>query len=86
VNVSPPLNQPFDGIRVDPVNPKLIYAGSDTGVWRSTDAAAAWVYDGPQVGLPNTSGCDIKINARGSQDSRTLIQFPLECAHIPGVV
>src|SRR5262249_49903704 len=42
VNVSPPLNQPFDVIRVDPSNPKLIYAGSDTGLWHSVDCAATW--------------------------------------------
>lgn len=61
-NVSPPLNQPFKVIRVDPTNPKLIYAGSDTGLWRSTDSAATWVHDGPQAGLPNASIYDIKIN------------------------
>ncbi|HJZ96315.1 MAG TPA: hypothetical protein VKE70_07395, partial [Candidatus Solibacter sp.] len=47
VNVSPPLNEPFNVIRVDPGNPKRIYAGSDTGLWRSTDGAATWVHDGP---------------------------------------
>jgi uncharacterized protein (TIGR03437 family) len=61
-NVSPPLNEPFNVIRVDPANPRLIYAGSDTGLWRSTDAAATWVHDSPQSGLPNAPIYDIKIN------------------------
>jgi uncharacterized protein (TIGR03437 family) len=62
VNVSPALNQPFNVIRVDPTNSRLIYAGSDTGLWHSTDGAVTWVHDGPQVGLPNASVYDIKIN------------------------
>jgi len=62
LNVSPPLNQPFNVIRVDPTNSNLIYAGSDTGLWHSSDGAATWVHDGPQVGLPNASVYDIKIN------------------------
>jgi hypothetical protein len=62
MNVSPPLNQPFNVIRVDPTNSRLIYAGSDTGPWHSTDGAATWVHDGPQVGLPNAPVYDIKIN------------------------
>jgi len=63
VDVSPPVNQPFDVIRVHPTNSKLIYAGSDTGLWRSTDGAATWVHDGPQAGLPNAAIFDLKINA-----------------------
>jgi uncharacterized protein (TIGR03437 family) len=62
VNVSPPLNQPFNVIRVDPKNPKLIYAGSDMGLWRSTDGATTWVHDGLQAGLPNAAIYDIQIN------------------------
>jgi uncharacterized protein (TIGR03437 family) len=62
VNVSPQLNQPFNVIRVDPRNPKLIYAGSDTGLWHSTDGAASWVHDGPEYGIPNVQIYDIKIN------------------------
>jgi uncharacterized protein (TIGR03437 family) len=65
VNASPPLNEPFNVIRVDPSNPKRIYAGSDTGLWRSTDGAATWVHDGPQAGLPNAAAIfDIKINPK----------------------
>jgi hypothetical protein len=56
------LNQPFNVIRVDPRNPKLIYAGSDTGLWHSTDGAASWVHDGPEYGIPNVQIYDIKIN------------------------
>jgi uncharacterized protein (TIGR03437 family) len=63
VDVSPPVNQPFNVIRVHPTNSKLVYAGSDTGLWRSTDGAATWVHDGPQSGLTNAAIFDLKINA-----------------------
>jgi uncharacterized protein (TIGR03437 family) len=63
VNVSPPLNQPFNVLRVDPSNPKLIYAGSDTGLWKSTDAASTWVHIGVESGIPNGATVhDIQIN------------------------
>jgi uncharacterized protein (TIGR03437 family) len=59
------LNEPFNVIRVDPGNPTRIYAGSDTGLWRSTDGAATWVHDGPQTGLPNAAPIyDIQINPK----------------------
>jgi len=63
VNVSPPLNEPFNVIRVNPSNPKIIYAGSDTGLWRSTDGAATWIHDGPPAGIPSAAAIyDIQIN------------------------
>src|SRR5262249_12865050 len=71
LNVSPPLNQPFNVIRVDPSNPKVIYAGSDTGLWRSTDSATTWVHHDLQSGFPNASVYDIKINP----DTGTTVAF-----------
>ncbi|HLK51703.1 MAG TPA: putative Ig domain-containing protein [Bryobacteraceae bacterium] len=62
LNVSPTLNEPFNVIRVDPVNTKLIWAGSDTGLWRSNDGAATWIRQGPDVGIPKAPVYDIKIN------------------------
>jgi photosystem II stability/assembly factor-like uncharacterized protein len=61
-NVSPPLNQPFNVIAVDPVNPSLVYAGSDTGLWRSLDGAATWQRVGLESGLPPATVHDIQIN------------------------
>jgi photosystem II stability/assembly factor-like uncharacterized protein len=62
VNVSPTLNQPFNVVAVDPVNPSLVYAGSDTGLWRSADGAATWARMGLENGLPPATVYDIQIN------------------------
>jgi photosystem II stability/assembly factor-like uncharacterized protein len=63
-DISPLLNQPFNVIRVDPVNSRRIYAGSDTGLWHSSDSGANWVHDGLDVGLPNAPVYDIQINPK----------------------
>jgi photosystem II stability/assembly factor-like uncharacterized protein len=62
-NVSPPLNQPFNVIAVDPVNRDLVYAGSDTGLWRSADGAVTWQRVGLEHGMPPAvTVYDIQIN------------------------
>jgi photosystem II stability/assembly factor-like uncharacterized protein len=63
VNVSPPLNQPFNSIAVDPTSPNVVYAGSDTGLWQSTDAATTWQPVGLDRGLPPATVYDIQINS-----------------------
>ena len=62
VNVSPPIDTPFNVIAVDPLDPRLVYAGSDTGLWQSSDGAATWVRMGPETGLPNVAIHDIQID------------------------
>jgi hypothetical protein len=62
VNVSPPMDMPFNVVAVDPTDPRVVYAGSDVGLWRSVDAAATWVRMGPDTGLPHAPIYDIKIN------------------------
>jgi photosystem II stability/assembly factor-like uncharacterized protein len=61
-NVSPPIDVPFNVITVDPRNPQLVYAGSDTGLWLSSDGAATWQRVGPEAGIPNAPVYDIQIN------------------------
>jgi photosystem II stability/assembly factor-like uncharacterized protein len=61
-NVSPPIDVPFNVIAIDPRDALLVYAGSDTGLWRSSDGAATWVRMGPETGLPNVAIHDIQIN------------------------
>ncbi len=62
VNVGPSDDVPFDVVVVDPRNPSLVYAGSDTGLWVSGDAAATWQKVGPDRGLPFAPVYDVKIN------------------------
>jgi hypothetical protein len=66
-NISPPSNTPFNVIAIDPRNPQRLYAGSDHCLWHSNDGGANWVKDGLDVGLPNLSVYDIKINLATDQ-------------------
>jgi photosystem II stability/assembly factor-like uncharacterized protein len=61
-NISPPEDVPFDAITVDPRNPSLVYAGSDTGLWVSGDGGAMWQKVGPDRGLPHAAVYDVEIN------------------------
>ncbi|HLJ17143.1 MAG TPA: hypothetical protein VKV15_21800 [Bryobacteraceae bacterium] len=58
-NISPPVDVPFDSIVVDPGGP--IYAGSDFGLWVSTNAGTTWSQMGPATGMPNVPVYDLKI-------------------------
>jgi photosystem II stability/assembly factor-like uncharacterized protein len=70
VNVGPPEDVPFNVVAVDPSDARVVYAGSDVGLWRSVDAAATWVRMGPDAGLPHAPIYDIKIN---STTKRTIV-------------
>ena len=62
VDVSPAADVPFNVLAIDPRNPSLIYAGSDRGLWQSTDGGTTWSKQGLEVGIPNASVFDIQIN------------------------
>ena len=57
-NVSPPDNQPFNVIVIDPRDPNSIYAGSDLGLWYSPNRGAGW----QRWGLPTVGVYDLRIN------------------------
>lgn len=67
VNISPPEDVPFDVIVVDPADPKVVYAGSDTGLWGSRDGGVTWHKFGPDQGLPHATIFDIEINPATNQ-------------------
>jgi photosystem II stability/assembly factor-like uncharacterized protein len=87
VNVSPPMDMPFNVVAVDPTDSRVVYAGSDVGLWRSVDAAATWVRMGLDTGLPHAPIYDIKINPT---TNRTIVftygrgAFALEPEVVPG--
>jgi photosystem II stability/assembly factor-like uncharacterized protein len=62
IDVSPAADVPFNVLAIDPRNPHLIYAGSDRGLWQSTDSGTSWSKQGLEVGIPNASVFDIQIN------------------------
>ena len=66
-NVSPALNEPFNVIAVDPAHPLTVYAGSDTGLFRSIDGGLGWKRVGWGTGLFSASVFDIKINPTTKQ-------------------
>ena len=47
-------------LRQDPVNPKVVYAGTTEGLWKTTDAGRSWT----RVTSPNVIVNDVLIDAR----------------------
>jgi photosystem II stability/assembly factor-like uncharacterized protein len=64
--VGPPdqpfADMPFNAIAIDPRDPRLVYAGSDNGLWQSNDGGTNWTKIGLGSGLPPASVFDIQIN------------------------
>jgi photosystem II stability/assembly factor-like uncharacterized protein len=64
--VGPPdqpfADMPFNIIKIDPRDTQLVYAGSDNGLWQSTDGGTNWTKLGLGQGLPPASVFDIQIN------------------------
>ncbi len=59
INRSVPVDVSIDALLFDPTVADKIYAGSDFGVWLSTDGGATWAHWGPQVGMPNVPVYDL---------------------------
>jgi len=53
---------PFNIIAIDPRDTRLVYAGSDNGLWQSIDGGTSWAKLGLGQGLPPASVHDIQIN------------------------
>ena len=56
------IDLPFNTIAVDTLNPEVVFAGSDIGVWKSVNGGAAWTHLGPETGMPNVAVFDLKID------------------------
>ena len=56
-----PPNDPVEVVREDPVNPKLLYAGTHFGLFASFDQGSRWVRIGS---LPNVRVDDLQIHPR----------------------
>src|SRR5438045_9542780 len=56
-----PANDPVEAIREDPVNPKLLYAGTHFGLFASFDQGGHWVRAGD---FPPVRVDDLQIHPR----------------------
>jgi hypothetical protein len=63
INVTPPVNVPFNVVAIDPATPQTVFVGADNGVWASSDGGGTWAYMGPNAGLPNVAVFDLQIQA-----------------------
>jgi photosystem II stability/assembly factor-like uncharacterized protein len=57
-----PANQPVKGFREDPVNPNLLFAGTEFGIFLSVDRGTHWQQ--LKEGLPTVAVDDIEIHPR----------------------
>ncbi|PWU21319.1 MAG: hypothetical protein C5B50_01955 [Verrucomicrobia bacterium] len=64
-NKSPPVNLPHNCLLINPTNASEILAGTDLGVWASTNAGNTWLHLGPESGLPNAAVFELKYHPDG---------------------
>src|SRR5262249_10602021 len=53
---------PFDSIAVSGSDSRIVYAGTDMGLWKSLDGGSSWVHIGPGSGLPYVPVMAVRIN------------------------
>jgi len=63
IDVSPFADVSVNGFVVDPANSSHLYAGTDRGVYNSTDGGASWALYG--MGLPDVAVFDLAISSDG---------------------
>jgi hypothetical protein len=85
-NVLPDV--PINALGIDPLNPAHYYAGTDVGVFRTTDAGVNWELFSD--GLPNTAVYDLRLHAatrllRAATHGRGLWERKLDTPSVPDV-
>lgn len=71
---------PINGLVIDPLNSNILYAGTDIGVYVTTDAGATWTPHG--TGLPRSAVFDVQIQPsfrilRAATHGRGVWEIPL---------
>ena len=65
------IDVPHNSIALDPGDPRIVWVGTDLGVWRGIwndgSASMSWNHYGPESGLPNVIVHDVKVHAASRQ-------------------
>lgn len=64
ISVRGTSNLPHNAVAFDPVDPRVIYVGTDVGLWYTKDGGAHWDHMGPERGLPNVAISDVRVHPR----------------------
>ena len=64
-NISPPIDIPVQSLAILPQNTHNLYAGTDLGLWRSTDRGATWTPVTPEQGFPTVAVLDLEVTPGG---------------------
>ena len=64
-NISPPIDIPVQSLAVLPQQTDTLYAGTDLGLWRSTDRGVTWHPVTPEQGFPTVAVLDLEVTPEG---------------------
>lgn len=71
------MNLPHNTIVLDPFDPKIVYVGTDLGIWKSTDGGSSWTHMGPETGMPNVAVFDLQIDhTRADSSPSRMVEGP----------